>query len=56
VVAPGQSVILTDETASDFATIWELSDVKIIGGNTANLGRNDEINLYDAGKQPGRSA
>jgi len=49
VVAPGQSVILTDETASDFATIWELSDVMIIGGNTANLGRNDEINLYDAG-------
>jgi hypothetical protein len=48
-VAPGQSVILTDETASDFAAIWSLSGVSIIGGNTANLGRNDEINLFDAG-------
>lgn len=49
VVAPGESAILTDETAEDFAAIWGLSGVKIIGGNTANLGRNDEINLYDAG-------
>ncbi|MBN1513474.1 MAG: carbohydrate-binding domain-containing protein [Phycisphaerae bacterium] len=49
VVAPGQSVVLTDETAADFAQIWGLSGVTIIGGNTANLGRNDEINLYDAG-------
>ncbi len=48
VVAPGESVILTDETASTFATVWGLSGVKIIGGNTANLGRNDEINLFDA--------
>lgn len=47
-VAPGQSVILTDETAEDFAAIWGLSDVRIIGGNTANLSRNDELNLYDA--------
>jgi hypothetical protein len=49
VVAPGQSVILTDETAATFATIWGLSGVTIIGGSTANLGRNDEINLFDAG-------
>ncbi len=49
VVLAGQSVILTDEPAEDFATIWSLSGVKIIGGSTANLGRNDEINLYDAG-------
>ena len=48
VVEPGQSVILTDETAVDFATVWGLDDVVIIGGNSANLGRNDEINLYDA--------
>ncbi|HVP12976.1 MAG TPA: carbohydrate-binding domain-containing protein [Phycisphaerae bacterium] len=48
VVAPGESVILTDETAANFAAIWGLSGVKIIGGNTANLGRNDEINLYNA--------
>lgn len=48
VVLPGQSVILTDESAAVFATIWGLSGVTIIGGNTANLGRNDEINLYNA--------
>jgi len=48
VVAPGESVILTDETAASFATAWGLSGVKIIGGNTASLGRNDEINLYNA--------
>lgn len=49
VVAPGQSVILTDEPDVDFAAIWGLTGVTIIGGNTANLGRNDEINLFDAG-------
>jgi hypothetical protein len=48
VVAPGQSVVLTDETADTFATVWGLTDVTIVGGNTANLGRNDEINLFDA--------
>ncbi|MBX3433951.1 MAG: lamin tail domain-containing protein [Pirellulales bacterium] len=49
VVAPGESVILTDDTAENFATAWGLPpSVKIIGGNTANLGRNDEINIYDA--------
>ena len=47
VVLPGKSVILTDETASDFAAVWGLTGVSIIGGNTANIGRNDEINLYD---------
>jgi hypothetical protein len=49
VVLPGQSVILTDEPAATLATIWNLSGVTIIGGNTANLGRNDQINLFDAG-------
>lgn len=47
VVAPGQSVILTEETASSFASNWGLSGIAIIGGNTANLSRNDEINLFD---------
>jgi predicted extracellular nuclease len=47
-VAAGESVILTDATAADFRIAWGLSDaVKIIGGNTQNLGRSDEINLYD---------
>ncbi len=49
VVAPGASVLLVDVTAADFATAWALSGVGIIGDNLANLGRNDQINLYDAG-------
>ncbi|HWL93217.1 MAG TPA: lamin tail domain-containing protein [Phycisphaerae bacterium] len=48
VVTPGQSVIFTDETAANFAANWGLSGVSIVGGNTNNIGRNDEINLYDA--------
>lgn len=50
VVAPGESVILTDASEAAFRTAWGLSSsVKIIGSNTnSNLDRNDEINLYDA--------
>ncbi len=48
-VLPGASVILTDQPAGDFATAWSLpASVKVIGGNTANLSRNDQINIYDA--------
>ena len=49
VVAPGQSVILTEVVAADFATNWGLTGVSIIGGNTNKLGRADTINLFDAG-------
>lgn len=49
IVNPGEIVILTDETAVNFATVWGLSGIDIVGGNTHNLGRNDEINIYDAG-------
>ncbi|QKK06986.1 MAG: lamin tail domain-containing protein [Planctomycetota bacterium] len=49
VVAPGESVIITEEPADDFITVWGLSGVKVIGEYTNNLGRGDEINLYDAG-------
>ncbi|UCV09812.1 lamin tail domain-containing protein [Dechloromonas denitrificans] len=49
-VAAGQSVILTEAQASDFRAAWGLTDnVKVIGGNSNNLGRSDEINLYNAG-------
>ena len=48
VVAPGASVILTEVPAADFATAWGLTTVGIIGDNAANLGRNDQMNLYDA--------
>jgi predicted extracellular nuclease len=48
-VAAGESVILTETGADVFRTAWGLSSsIKVIGGNTKdNLGRNDEINLYD---------
>ncbi|MCE5339841.1 MAG: lamin tail domain-containing protein [Planctomycetaceae bacterium] len=50
IIAPGESVILTDADASAFRTAWGLSaSVKILGSNTnSNLGRADEIHLYDA--------
>jgi hypothetical protein len=53
VVAAGQSVILTEAPAADFRAAWGLdAGIAIIGelgvteGN--NLGRNDEINIYNA--------
>lgn len=48
VVNPGESVIITEATAADFNAAWSLSGVDVIGEYTNNLGRNDEINLYDA--------
>jgi predicted extracellular nuclease len=48
-VNPGESVLLTDISDTAFRTSWGLaSTVKVIGGNTDNLGRADEINLFDA--------
>lgn len=48
-VGSGESVILTDAVAETFRSNWGLGGlVKIIGGLSANLGRNDEINLFDA--------
>lgn len=48
IVVPGQSVILTDLTAAAFRTNWGLpGTVAVVGGNTNNLGRADEINIYD---------
>lgn len=50
VVAPGETVVLTDNTAAAFRTAWGLpGSIKVIGGNSANLSRNDEINIFDAG-------
>ncbi len=47
-IGAGESVILTELTAAAFRTEWNLSSsIKVIGGNTNNLGRSDEINLYD---------
>ena len=48
IVQPGASVILTETAVDSFRKSWALCNgVGIIGGNTDNLGRNDQINLYD---------
>jgi predicted extracellular nuclease len=47
-VAAGESVILSEVSAADFRIEWNLATtVKVIGLNAQNLGRSDEINLYD---------
>lgn len=49
IVQPGESVIITEIPAATFRTNWALCNtLKVIGGSTNNLGREDEINLYDA--------
>jgi len=54
VVQPGESVIVTDADATAFRTAWNLAPtIKIIGsfgtvGGGNNLGRNDQIHLFDA--------
>jgi len=48
VVASGQSVVMSELAASAFATLWGgLAGVSIVGENSHNLGRADEINIYD---------
>jgi hypothetical protein len=49
VVAPGESVILTEDTVTVFHATWNVPGVKIIGDNTVNIGGSDQINLFDAG-------
>lgn len=47
-VAPGESVIITEDNSADFRLDWGLdASVKVLGGYNNNLGRNDEINLFD---------
>lgn len=48
IVNPGESVILTEAVAAAFATAWNLAGVDVIGENSNNLSRNDQINLYDS--------
>lgn len=47
IVDPGESVILTEIDAATFIAEWGLAGVSVLGGNTNNLGRNDQINLFD---------
>ncbi|WP_231384026.1 lamin tail domain-containing protein [Cellulomonas sp. URHD0024] len=47
-LAVGESAILTESADSTFRADWGLgAGVKILGGNTTNLGRADEINIFD---------
>lgn len=50
VVAPGESIVFTEGTAAQFILDWALTGttVKVLGDNTQNLGRSDQINIYDA--------
>ncbi|MEZ5975199.1 MAG: lamin tail domain-containing protein [Planctomycetota bacterium] len=49
VLAPGASFLVTDADPVAFAAAWGLSGTVVIGPNAdAALGRNDEINLFDA--------
>lgn len=49
VVEHGESVVITESNANDFRANWGLdASVKVLGGYTNNIGRNDEINLFDA--------
>lgn len=48
-IAAGESFLLTEPTAALFRTAWNLpGTVKVLGGNSANLGRGDEMNIYNA--------
>lgn len=48
-LAPGASALLAEAAAADFRAAWNLgAGVAIVGSNTTNLGRADEINLFDA--------
>lgn len=48
-IAAGESFILAEPTAAAFRSAWNLSaSLKIKGENAQNLGRGDEINIYDA--------
>lgn len=47
-LAAGETAILTDIVAGDFRVDWGLAPtLKVIGGNTVNIGTADEINIYD---------
>lgn len=50
ILARGRSLILTEDSEATFRANWGLGlDVLVIGNVTHNLGRADEINIYDAG-------
>ncbi len=49
IVNAGEIVILSESAATAFRTAWGLAaSVDVIGGNLTNIGRADELNLFDA--------
>ena len=47
-LAPGESGLIVETTAAAFRTEWGLdATVKVAAGNTNNLGRGDEINIFN---------
>jgi hypothetical protein len=49
VVGAGESVVFAESTAEAFRTTWDLCPgVGVLGGYTNNLGRADQINIFDA--------
>ncbi len=49
-VGARESVLITEDDANGFRANWGLSaSVKVLGGYANNIGRGDEINLFDAG-------
>lgn len=50
ILASGQSIVVTEADPTTFANAWSLTGVTVLGLNTvAALGRNDQINVFDAG-------
>uniref|UniRef100_UPI002812802A lamin tail domain-containing protein n=1 Tax=Microbacterium sp. TaxID=51671 RepID=UPI002812802A len=48
VIAPGESFLLAEGQAEAFRSAWGLPEsVKVVGGNTVNLGRGDTIKIFD---------
>lgn len=48
-VSPGESVIIAEDSAAYFRADWGLlRSVKVLGGNSDNLGNGDEVNIFDA--------
>jgi predicted extracellular nuclease len=48
VLAAGESLVITEDAAATFVAAWGLAGVQVLGEYTNNIGRNDEINLFDA--------
>jgi len=48
-VAVGEAVVITEDPAATFRAAWSLpSSIKVLGEYTNNIGRADEINIFDA--------